>query len=261
MTVQNEQPAIPKAILENMVAECKGDREKILNNALKYVAEKNDEIRISIWMARKGYLKQNGEFSELEQDNADALIKINEIIDANKKLKALLPSTSAIAEENDNATALERLFHVYMWEANLNEEDFGVSETEKKLSAYGDFISLLEYQSLIFEEVKKSLSLLKRGKGRPRTASKLEGFIEQIAHLYQAATGKKFTANEYGDKDYDSEGMRFAEKALPVLYTPDSGTYENFEENTGHTPYTYENFRNACDYVVKLLGNNKAKTP
>ncbi len=270
MALNRNKTVIPKDILVNMVAECKGNREEILNKALQYIEEKGEDIKIYIWMSRKLYLKKNGAFYNFEQDNADAIKKINEIIDYTKKLKKLLPSADLIDnysldnnDENDsgyNKSTLERFLQAYIWSTSSYEEDYDILEAEKKFESYRDFIGLLEYQSIVFEEVGNSLFRLKKKKGRPITARHLEGFIKQIAHLYEASTGKKFTANKYGDEDYDSEGMRFAEKALPILYTVDSGVYRDFKDNPNYFPFTYENFRNACDYVIKSLGNKKPKT-
>lgn len=248
---QIAQQAIPDALLNEMISLCKGDHDLFLDRAKKYRQENAHEILFSRFFAENGLLKKHGVLQNVKESNKETLADIKRIINTAKKLKEMLsviPDLSNPSETPLSGLAMRMEIHMYALDSGQLYEGSGYRDVDRRLHDWSNFIELLDKHIIAFENIQSDIESLYK-KGRLNTVERLEGFVKHIANMYATATDRKFTVGEYGDVDYLSEGMRFAQKAMEVLKTPCSDSHKSYQDFLASHQYTQENFHSACDYV------------
>ncbi|NBX67228.1 MAG: hypothetical protein EBQ96_09565 [Proteobacteria bacterium] len=229
-----------------MIAECKGDKKEIQKKAIAYVEQNWKRIARVRFIALLGL--GDAYFGlEKRERRKNNIQKLGNAIAYLQNLHSLILSENISPERPSlGKEGLGLVFDEYFFSPfskngkKINQTTF-TKNSQKKLLKWGQFVKLLEYHIGVFESVRTSLKK-RTPKGRPKKIEGLTQFIQEMASLYSACTGKKFTVCEYGDKDYFTEGMRFVQKSLVVIYQDSP-----FRERT----YTTENFENACAYAAK----------
>lgn len=223
----NEDP-IGKDVLNKMASVCKGNNKAIYEKLVEITKLREKQYRRAIVSARIGLdIEQNR--LELKRKNA---VSAKEIAKIKKTASDLVEQYHSLSNHT-----LDTWVESYIYQ----EDDY-----EEKYGAWDDISEMLEGIVAIFEGIERAH---KKEKGRPKKLNGLSDYIYQIAMLYEECTGRKFTVDEYrvgGIPEAITEGQKFAETAMPMIYT----TLPN--ESYLRIYYTITRSGQKIDYKVRL---------
>ncbi|MCC7035722.1 MAG: hypothetical protein IT560_00275 [Alphaproteobacteria bacterium] len=246
------QKALPDMILEEMVSTLPGDKKEFLKRSKRFRDVHGSELLFARHLAEKGLLKKHGYLEDTKKHNKKILSEVTSIIKTSKDLQRMYGGIHLTSEMADGQHPT-LMMHL---EAYINETD-----TEKRGKDLIDFLSLLKQHILVFSQIQGTLKILQKHRN-PNTVELLSSFLEVIARMYGAITGKKFTVSEYGDEEYYSDGMIFAKAAMQLLRTPAFDSHSRYAHFLSQQQYTEGNFHSACrraSDALKSTGKKKGK--
>lgn len=249
------QKALPDAILEDMVSTLPGDKKEFLKRSKIFRDLNDNELLFSRHLAEKGLLKKHGLLKDTKETNKKILSQVTSIVDTARDLQRMFGGIHQSSNTSDSALP-SLMMHL---ETYINVAD--IDESEKRGKALIDFLDLLEHHILVFSQIQGTLKALQK-QSNPNTVELLGSFLEVIARMYGAITGEKFTVSEYGDKEYYSDGMNFAKKAMKVLRTPAFESHSRYAQFFGKEEHTEATFHSACRRAsasLKSTGKLKRK--
>lgn len=261
ITEDKKKLIIPLSILENMISECPGDKQEMLDKALVYLEQHRQEIFSSLQEATLGLILINSPESNLALEKK-YLKEITDIYVTITKLRRLL-SASRDMKRGKSSKGVFRYIKQRIFKRDYRQEDLGKEAAILRLEDWHNFLTLLDSQTFLLEDVKQNISTfvsimenLKETKSGPKpTTQMLSAYILQIAKLYEHLTKMPFKINNR--KDGTSPGFLFAKNSVPAIDHFMGGILLQLPNYPKVKLYTDSKIFNACEYARDILKNSK----